>query len=399
MADPWGDIGPTDINKTKTLIHEAIPLTGTLISGTYGAGPFAALGTERNIKNYSHGIFQSVYDYPYLSSSANHIFDTTFGYSANSAFSGTSDRVQQEKKINIYNTMAQILVGHDLTGGIKEFTWGPEGEVMRECFFINFSRLLTKDEIKKGSFELQLGTASYGGNAIQTSGEFGRDRQYAFGNGGDKGYTSIVRAATVGGTVIDKFYNDSPAGEYALLSGSNLKRAGLLYYQAGVCVLTASVMRHPSGSTPNLNTSDYANQAPSNTLNVANGSEMSATIHPYDTGHRTMLAVMTGSAITASCNNLRHRLRKVSFNNTTELHSTIYYVRANHNEFNYSSNPTYLTGSRVRVKTSTSEAPIAYITTVGLYSSNFELLAVAKLSEPLKKTPEVDLTIRVRLDY
>ena len=108
---------------------------------------------------------------------------------------------------------------------------------------------------------------------------------------------------------------------------------------------------------------------------------------------------MTGSAISASCNNLRHRLKKVSFNNTTELHSTIYYVRANHNQFNYSSNPTYLTGSRIRVKTEATEAPITYITTVGLYSSNYELLAVAKLSEPLKKNPETDLTMRVRLDY
>ena len=108
---------------------------------------------------------------------------------------------------------------------------------------------------------------------------------------------------------------------------------------------------------------------------------------------------MTGSAISASCSDFRHRIRKMSFNNTTELHSTIYYIRANHNQFNYSSNPTYLSSSQIRVKTSTTEAPITYITTVGLYSADNELLAVAKLSEPLKKTPETDLTLRVRLDY
>ena len=45
-----------DIVNTRTLLHEAIPLTGTIVSGTY---------SDENIKNYTHGMFQSVYDYPY----------------------------------------------------------------------------------------------------------------------------------------------------------------------------------------------------------------------------------------------------------------------------------------------------------------------------------------------
>ena len=65
----------TDQVTTRTLLHEAIPLTGTIVSGTY---------SENNIKNYAHGMFQSVYDYPYLSSSANYIFDITVGVGASS---------------------------------------------------------------------------------------------------------------------------------------------------------------------------------------------------------------------------------------------------------------------------------------------------------------------------
>ena len=79
-----------DVTTTRTLLHEAIPLTGTIVSGTYAS--------DGNIKNYSHGMFQSVYDYPYLSSSANHIFDIAAGYSSNSALSGTSAVIQQDKK-------------------------------------------------------------------------------------------------------------------------------------------------------------------------------------------------------------------------------------------------------------------------------------------------------------
>ncbi len=83
MAVSFKPIGSNDVVTTRTLLHESIPLTGTIISGTYGVGGTIAtttLGSEENIKSYSHGMFQSVYDYPYLSSSANHIFDITMGY-------------------------------------------------------------------------------------------------------------------------------------------------------------------------------------------------------------------------------------------------------------------------------------------------------------------------------
>ena len=82
------------------------------------------------------------------------------------------------------------------------------------------------------------------------------------------------------------------------------------------------------------------------------------------------------------------------------MNSTIYFCRANTGDYNYSSNPTYLSASKIRVKGDNPFAqPVSYITTIGLYSPNNELLAVAKLSEPLKKTPSNELTLRVRLDY
>ena len=66
MATTYKTLRTDDGVSTRSLLHEAIPLTGSIVSGTY---------SDENIKNYSHGMFQSVYDYPYLSSSANHIFD------------------------------------------------------------------------------------------------------------------------------------------------------------------------------------------------------------------------------------------------------------------------------------------------------------------------------------
>ena len=122
MATTFKTFLNTDIVTSKTLLHEAIPITGAIVSGTYNRD--GSIATELNIKNYSHGMFQSVYDYPYLSSSANHIFDITTGYSTGSVLSGNIKQVartQQEKKIQIYNQMAQVLMGHDKDGNIRAF--------------------------------------------------------------------------------------------------------------------------------------------------------------------------------------------------------------------------------------------------------------------------------------
>ena len=109
--------------------------------------------------------------------------------------------------------------------------------------------------------------------------------------------------------------------------------------------------------------------------------------------------MMISSSITNIADGVRNRIYNIEFNNTTELNSTIYFCRINNNDYNYSSNPTYLSDSQIVVKKTHSDEPITYMTTVGLYSASNELLAVAKLSEPLKKTPSNEFTLRVRLDY
>lgn len=339
MATIFKTISSDDINSTRTLLHESVPVTGTIVSGsTY---------SDSNIKNYSHEMFQSVYDYPYLSSSANHLFDISCGYFTGSDLNGATDAVQNSKKVNVYGQMAQVLVGHDATGSIIPFDRDGDlssGDKIEEAYFVNLSRLLSKDEVKKGSFRLTLGTGSFGTPDTDeiVVGDYGADTNYR---------------------------TNSPAGEYAVLyTGSAADTGtgvGLLYYQAGVVVLTGSVF-----GTADMN---------------SDGDEVEA--------------VLTGSTIPENANALRHRFSNLAFNNTIELNSTIYFCHANSNEFNYSANPTYLSGSKIRVKDVSQDSPSSYITAVGLYSADNELLATAKLSEPLKKDPSSTLTLRVRLDY
>lgn len=409
MATVFKTLTNNDISATRTLLHEAIPITGSIVSGTYNGGGAVALGSEENIKTYSHGMFESVYDYPYLSSSANHIFDMTMGYSTGSAslsgsniVAGVSQNTQQSKKINLYNEMAQVLAGHNAEGAILEFdedgNIADGGAKIANCFFLNFSRLLCKDEIKKGSFNLELGV----GAAFQ---------QYPDPAGANTFQERILITDASGS---NGYKVNSPAGEYGILfatsscchglttdpapvmwtgsayAAQGVKQpVGLLYYQTGIAVISGSV---------------FNNNYQGGILDVFMcsssflGEEFGNSYGDVDTQGSGFNAV-TGSSIDTIMNGIRNRIYNISFNNTTELNSTIYFCRANHNDFNYSSNPTYLTASKLRVKNVSTDTPVSYITTVGLYSSDNELLAVAKLSEPLKKTPETELTLRVRLDY
>jgi|SaaInlV_150m_DNA_3_1039698.scaffolds.fasta_scaffold01891_3 hypothetical protein len=403
MASTFKTFLNDDIATTRTLLHEAIPITGSIIYGTYGAP-----GAELQIKTFAHGMFQSVYDYPFLSSSANHIFDVTHAH--NSVFQtqgvtgtksdgATYDGASQlgaisthpffKKRKNIYGQMGQVLVGHDVVGEIQKFDQDGDllsaiGSKYNCLIFMNFARLLGKDEIKKGSFELKIGTEQ---THSATAGVM-NDNLLTIKDDG---------AAT-------NYKVNSPAGEYGILkitgdsnvSGGGIStqpeydaKCGLIFYQAGVVALTPDLFMGFVASV--YNKGKITNASGGGTDGV--DAKMNAT--------QNILALLNDNAKTMDDVALafRQRIEKVCFNNTTELNSTIYFCRASHNDFNYSSNPTYLLNSKIRVKGKRDHDPISYITSVGLYSSDNELLAVAKLSEPLRKDPTNDMTLRVRLDY
>lgn len=135
--------------------------------------------------------------------------------------------------------MAQVLVGYDKTGSIQPFDEDgnlSDGTKLKENLFISFSRLLVKDEIKRGSFQMTLGVNS--------------DYSSPFNK------TIIVKDHKAG----TNYKINSPVGEYGILYASNSSgqtnldnnltgsgdfvdhvKCGLIYYQAGVAVLSSSV--------------------------------------------------------------------------------------------------------------------------------------------------------------
>jgi hypothetical protein len=95
-----------------------------------------------------------------------------------------------------------------------------------------------------------------------------------------------------------------------------------------------------------------------------------------------------------------NRGKSFTLNSEETITSDYVFVRARNSEFNYSENPSFISGSTGEVIYSNFiNAPQTYITTVGMYNDSNDLLAVAKLSRPLLKDFTKEALVRVKLDF
>jgi hypothetical protein len=89
-----------------------------------------------------------------------------------------------------------------------------------------------------------------------------------------------------------------------------------------------------------------------------------------------------------------------TLNSQETITSDYVFVRARNSEFNYSENPSFISGSTGEViYDNFINAPQVYITTVGMYNDSNDLLAVAKMSRPLLKDFTKEALVRVKLDF
>lgn len=206
-----------------------------------------------------------------------------------------------------------------------------------ECFFISIKRSLQKDEIKKGATLLILNQ-----NSSQVSAS-------------DEG-ASVQFKQTVGGDYAPLKYNGT---------GSEI---GQIWYNAGVIILSDD-LAYPASVTWS--------------------------------GTKTLLESQSSSSINQNVDGLRRHIEKINFHNQTNLYSTVFFCRAGNSEFNYSSNPSFVdSNKRIRVTSGSNILTTrSYITTVGLYDANDNLLACAKVNKPITKSPDNEAIFRIRLDY
>ena len=88
-----------------------------------------------------------------------------------------------------------------------------------------------------------------------------------------------------------------------------------------------------------------------------------------------------------------------ALNSQETISSDYVFIRIKNGDYNYTSNPSFISGSGNLIYSNFINSPQTYMTTVGMYNNNNELLAVAKLSKPLVKDFTKEALIRVKLDW
>ena len=84
---------------------------------------------------------------------------------------------------------------------------------------------------------------------------------------------------------------------------------------------------------------------------------------------------------------------------TENVSTQHFFVRATNREFNYSNNPTYVNASGKFAETTFETDPQTYITTIGLMNDANEMIAVAKTSQPIQKSFDKEVLIKVKLSF
>lgn len=281
------------------------------------------------------GYWETVYDSSPTGSLSTALLDLSFGYATGSSFNGLATASSSQNE--------KIKLYRQFASvllGNPDSLFSTGGTAFKEAFFILVKRNVQKDEIKKGALNMSFHDVT------------------TYYTGTDSGAATNFKQ-TVGGDY----------SEINISGGSNV--LGTVWYNAGVIVVN-----------PNM---------------LAN-SNMGATTW---SGSKHLDQLISSGSINNLVDGLRTHVDRIDFHNQTNLFSTIYFCRATNTEFNYSSNPTFVDDNkRIRVTSGSNILQTrAYVTTIGLYDANDNLLAAAKVNKPITKSPDTEATFRVRLDY
>jgi hypothetical protein len=234
------------------------------------------------------------------------------------------------------------------------------GTDMTSFYAINVNRARYKERLDPGNISINLsGSISSSVTLIDDSG------------GTDENVTTAGRVYNM----VEGSLNIGSALTSSILSytAPNGQGYGLFYPDMGIILLNPSALA--SKVDPKL---------------VAATGSITSTYHQNNGNNSGSVALLM--AISGGADFQVRRTENVS--------TSHYFVRANNREFNFSNNPTFVTGSvGAFVQPLFEKDPHVYITTVGLYDDANELLAVAKTSKPIEKSFDKEIAIKVKLDF
>lgn len=258
------------------------------------------------------------------------------------------------------------------------FTFG-DANNSDSIYAIVYSREYIYDALSLTNYQLVLGklngnfysNADYTGSSIQANtSSFSTVTLIPLNTDGD----TVITAA---GKVFNLVSGSIQSGPY--ISASSYHYYGLYYPNLGITVLNAETLNEKLF----FNTVTSSNAVADNTIKLFTSIKSALTVSGninYDAKLKQSDATIVKSIKTTSCN--------------------YYYVKVKSTDYNYSNNPTFVTGSSNSIKyNSFKNNPVSYITTIGLYNDYYDLLATAKISRPIKKTFNNQYMFKVKLDF
>jgi hypothetical protein len=344
------------IYKKFGAIDKVTNRTEVVTSGIWSsdAGSLTAFySSSEQSSSVSGKYYLDVYNEHYTSASAEVQFSIAYAHISGGGvptLSQTDSSTLATKAI--YSQMRNLL----LDGGDTYFSvynGSTEGGHDLEHFYaLNINRARYKEKLDPGNIQIDLSGSAGLITLIDDSGQ-----TETVGSSG-RVFNMVSGALNIG---------TGNEGTINSVTASNGLGWGLFYPDAGVIILNPSAVRAGVGTT-------FVSASAANTYsNVTNM-------------HNLFDALKKGEDFQAR--------------RTENVSTSHYFVRANNREFNFSNNPTFVTGSTGQFVQPTFERdPKVYITTVGLYDDANELLAVAKVSKPIEKSFDKEVAIKVKLDF
>lgn len=392
------EINASDIKTSRSVLNQLVDVIQNDISGSNTRRSYQVFVTGGIGPGVTSSLFQTVYDQDFTLQTANSVFDITVGiFSGSATVAGSStgadsagkllfpsNSLMMREKINIYRQFAQNLLGDADSQFSAPFSNPAATDYIDEAVFLNIHRLFARDAIKRGTFAMQFNTSS----VLDAT------------TSGFPAFTNLDRTSTSGsaiftdvGSQLETSYGGAVGN--VTLSTSTAVNAGLLFYDQGIVVLDAkkimSGTQHVSGVINAMSTTGTS------VIGSAAGNPNAKFIPDL------FVSASIDNIVNhlASCRFQSGSLTAMTLQNNTNINSTLVFCRATADEFNYSANPTFTNsdGGIIVIDDPTTERTFSFITTIGLYDANDNLLAVAKLSRPIEKNDEKDLTFRVRLDF
>jgi len=376
------EFGAEDIKTSRSFLNQLVDIIQEDISGSATRRKYQVYVTGGLGPGVTSSLFQTVFDQDFSLQTANPVFDMTVGLHVNSnVVSGTSPTIDangkftfpsqslmMREKIDIYRQMAGSLLG-DATEQFS-FVSGSTTSTINEALFICFKRLFSRDQIKRETFAVQLFqtgsqlTTAATGAVIFTDLSSSVNKDFSFG-----GQVSAI-----------------------VNSADTTKQVGLLFIDRGIAVLDMSKVFSAQTGTAPLTGSINAISSTGYTPFTGSFDQFLASASIDNIVDHIATTRFSGSSQTA-----------MTFQNITNINSTLFFCRMAADEFNYSSNPTYTDSSNrivvIDEGQEETQRSFAFVTSLGLYDSLDNLLAVAKLSRPVLKNDERDITLKVRLDF